>query len=243
MPDQALLPDNEGVMMRVLFFCREEARVEQLALALRLRWQDMKSSIISLGAVGLDLIEHEEFDLIMLCQDTSDMSIRSIIKEVRRFSDVPIVVATDEDSEVEVVKALELGADLYIRTPCELMEVMARVVAMVRRVGLAKRQSDETPIRCGNLLINPATYEVFLGSDPLLLTPTEFKLLYLLAKNRHTTLSQKFIQRFIWDDDVEAEELLKKYIQRLRRKLNDDASNPTWIRTVHGFGYRFASRV
>ncbi|MDA0771118.1 MAG: helix-turn-helix domain-containing protein [Chloroflexi bacterium] len=74
-----------------------------------------------------------------------------------------------------------------------------------------------------------------------MLTPTEFKLLYLLAKNRHMTLSQEFIQRVIWADDIEAGDTLKKYVQRLRRKLGDDARNPIWIKTVHGVGYRFSS--
>ena len=121
------------------------------------------------------------------------------------------------------------------------MIVVARLVALMRRVGLSKHRSEEGPIFCGELVINPATYEVYLGSSRLLLTPTEFKLLHLLAKNRHMTLSQEFIQRVIWTDDIEAGDTLKKYVQRLRRKLGDDARNPTWIKTVHGVGYRFSS--
>jgi len=197
--------------------------------------------IASQGHIGLEVIEREEPDMTVLCEDMPDMGVWVLIKEVRRFSDLPIIVALESDNEMDVVKALELGADDYIRLPCNLMEVMARAVALMRRVGLTKQRSDETPIRCGELLINPATYEVFLGQSRLLLTPTEFKLLYLLAKNRHVTLTQEFIQRIIWADDIEAGEALKKYIQRLRRKLGDDARNPTWIKTVHGVGYRFAA--
>ena len=94
---------------------------------------------------------------------------------------------------------------------------------------------------CGDLAINAGTREAFLGSARLPLTPTEFKLLYLLVKNRHVTLTQEFIQRVIWAGDVVAAAAVKKYIQRLRRKLGDDAQNPTWIDTVHGVGYRFLS--
>ena len=137
--------------------------------------------------------------------------------------------------------AIELGADDYIAMPCNLMIVMARVVALMRRVGIARQRNDESPIHCGELMIDPATYEVFLGDTRLVLTPTEFKLLYLLAKNRHMTLSQEFIQRVIWADEIEAGDTLKKYIQRLRRKLGDNARNPIWIKTVHGVGYRFSS--
>ncbi len=229
--------------MKVLFFCQDGARIEQLVLALRLRWPDLRPLVASQGSVGIQVVEQEEPDVVMVCDDLADMEIWTAIKEIRQFSNVPLVVAVegnnDSDGGMEVVKAIELGADDYIRLPCNLMVVMARVVALVRRVGLTKQQSDEAPIRCGDLLINPATYEVFLGSTRLVLTPTEFKLLYLLAKNRHMTLSQEFIQRVIWSYDIEAGDTLKKYIQRLRRKLGDDARNPTWIKTVHGVGYRF----
>ncbi len=230
--------------MKVLFFCLDSDTVEQLVLALRLRWPDLRPLIAAQGSAGLEVIEKEEPEIVLLCEDLPDLGMWSAIKEIRRFSDIPIIVARDSgdsENEMEVVKALEAGADDYIRLPCNLMEVMARVVALVRRVGLTKQRSDESPIRCGELLINPATYEVYLASERLVLTPTEFKLLYLLAKNRHVTLSQEFIQRVIWADDIEAGEALKKYVQRLRRKLGDDARNPTWIKTVHGVGYRFNS--
>lgn len=229
--------------MKVLFFCQDSDKVEQLGLALRLRWPDLRPLIASEGQVGLEVIEREEPDIVILCEDLHDMGVWASIKEIRRFSDVPVIVALESNGEMDVVKALELGADEFIRLPCNLTEFMARAVAIVRRVGLTKQRSDETPIRCGDLLINPATYEVFLAESRLVLTPTEFKLLYLLAKNRHVTLSQEFIQRVIWTDEIEAGEALKKYIQRLRRKLGDDARNPIWIKTVHGVGYRFAAAI
>ncbi len=227
--------------MKVLFFSQNGDKVEQLGLALRLRWPDLRPLIASEGRVGLEVIEREEPDISIICEDLTDLTVWETIKEIRRFSDVPIIVALESQGEMEVVKALEQGADDFIRLPCNLTEFMARAVALVRRVGLTKQRSDESPIRCGDLLINPATYEVYLGDSRLVLTPTEFKLLYLLAKNRHVTLTQEFIQRVIWSEEIEAGEALKKYIQRLRKKLGDDARNPIWIKTVHGVGYRFAA--
>ena len=178
--------------MKVLFFCQDGPKVEQLVLALRLRWPDLRPLVASQGGVGIQVIEQEEPELVILCEDLTDLSIWSAIREIRRFSDVPIIVATEGGDEMEVVKAIEMGADDYIQLPCNLMVVMARVIGLVRRIGLAKQRSDETPIQCGDLVINPATYEVYLGMERLVLTPTEFKLLHLLAKNRHTTLSQEF---------------------------------------------------
>lgn len=228
--------------MKVLFFCQDGEKVEQLVLALRLRWPDLRPLVASQGSVGLQVIEREEPSLVIICEDLVDLDIWQAITEIRRFSDVPITLAVHGvETDMDVVKAIELGADDFITLPCNLMVVMARVVALMRRVGISKNHSDESLIRCGELMIDPATYEVFLGDTRLVLTPTEFKLLHLLAKNRHMTLSQDFIQRIIWADEIDASDTLKKYVQRLRRKLGDDARNPIWIKTVHGVGYRFSS--
>ena len=186
--------------MKVLFFSQDSARVEQLVLALRLRWPNLRPLVAAKGDVGLQVIEQDEPDLALLCDDIADMDIWQAIREIRRFSDIPIIVASESEEEMEVVKAFELGADEFIKLPCNLMILVARIVALVRRVGLSKQKSDEGPIFCGNLIIDPATYEVFLDEDRLMLTPTEFKLLYLLAKNRHMTLSQEFIQRIIFQN-------------------------------------------
>ena len=229
--------------MNVLFFCQDDSKVEPLALALRIRWPDLRTLIVSQGKVGLQMIEELEPDLVMLCGDLSDLGIWSAIEEIRGLSDVPLIVAVEAHGEMEVVKALELGADEHIRMPCNLMEVTARVVALMRRISRSGQRSDGSPLQCGELLINPDTREVFLGADRIQLTPTEFKLLFLLAKNRHVTLPQGFIQRVIWSDDVEAGQAPKKYIQRLRRKLGDDARDPVWIKTVHGVGYRLSTPI
>ena len=247
---------GSGSRMKVLFFSQDgthrkccssprtaPTKVEQIVLALRLRWPDLTSLVASQGGLGLQVIEQDEPDFVIMCEDLSNLGIWDAIREIRRFSDIPIIVATENegDSEMHAVKALELGADDYIEMPCNLMVVMARVVALLRRVGLAKQRNEETTIVCGDLVIDPANYEVFLGPERLVLTPTEFKLLHLLARNRHMTLSQPFIHGVIWGDDVQVGETLKKYVQRLRRKLGDDAKNPTWIKTVHGVGYRFSA--
>ena len=227
--------------MKVLFFSNDTQMVEQIVLALKLRWPDIEPLMVTDGNEGLHLIEQQEPELIMLCEDLPNLGMWQAIQEIRRFADTPIVVASEQDGEMVVVKALELGADEYISMPCSMMVVMARVVALLRRVGVSKRGSVDSLIRCGDLVIDPANYEVYLGDRRLVLTPTEFKLLYLLGKNRHMTLSQDFIRRGVWASDVEGGDTLKKYVQRLRRKLGDDARNPTWIKTVHGLGYRLTA--
>jgi two-component system KDP operon response regulator KdpE len=187
------------------------------------------------------MIEDKDPDLVILCGDSADNDLWSNIKSVRDVSDIPIVVTAEGSGEMEVVKSLELGADEHIRMPCNLIEVVARVAALMRRVGRTRQQTDGELIRCGDLTIDPSTHEAFMGSRRLSLTPTEFKLLHLLARNRHVTLPQALIKRTVWSDEVQAGAALKKYVQRLRRKLGDDARSPLWIKNVHGVGYRFGA--
>ncbi len=142
--------------MKVLFFGKDTAKVEEIALALRLRWPDMEPMAVAQGGKGLHIIEQQEPELVVVCEHLADMSIWQIIKEIRRFADTPIVVAAQSDNELDIVKALEMGADDYISMPCSMMVLMARVVAVLRRVGLAKRENVDTPIRCGELMIDPA---------------------------------------------------------------------------------------
>ena len=179
-------------------------------------------------------------ELAIICDDLADMAIWEIIREIKRFAGTPILVAAHVDEEMDIVKFLEAGADDYITMPSNMTLLMARVVALLRRVGPEKREQGDPPIRVGELRIDPANYGVFIGERRIDLTPTEFNLLYLLGKNRHMTLSKDFIQRSIWTYDV-SRDTLKKYIERLRRKLGDDARDPRWIKTVRGRGYRLTS--
>lgn len=225
--------------MKALFFGQDASQIEQLALALRIRWPDLESIMVTRGNQGLMAIEQKEPDIAFMCEDLADMSMYSAISEIRKFSDIPIIAITGND-EMDGVKVLDLGGDDYITPGMNMMVMMVKVVAIMRRFNLVNRRSDETPIHCGDLVINPATFEVYLGATSLRLTPTEFRLLHLLAKNRHITLSQEYIMDAVWGDDLDGGNKVKKYIQRLRRKLNDDAKNPRWIKTVHGMGYRLS---
>ena len=124
--------------MKVLFFSQDPDRVEQLALALRLRWPDLTPQVVSQGRLGLEVIEKEAPEILIISEDLPDMSVFSAIQEIRRFSDIPIMVIVESDGEMDLVKALELGADDYIRLPCNLMEVMARAVTTLRRSGMSR---------------------------------------------------------------------------------------------------------
>jgi DNA-binding response OmpR family regulator len=140
---------------------------------------------------------------------------------------------------MEVVTSLELGADDYVRLPCDLTEIMVRIWALLRRAGARPAHESEGPLSSGRLFINPATYEMFLEKQRVALTSTEFRLLHLLVKNRGTVVAHQTLERALWGDQVDSSRLVKKYVQRLRRKLGDDAREPLWIASFHGVGYRF----
>ena len=227
--------------MNVLFICKNASDVEPFAIGLRLRWQEMTSSLATDRESLSRLADRRNADLVIICGDLPGLSIDTAIRRVRRLSEVPIIVMIECDSEMAIISAIEMGADDVIGLPCSPMILMARAVALLRR-GSTKREEPSSPLRRGALVIDPVTYEAHLHGRPLGLTPTEFRLLHLFAQNEQLTLSQEVIQRELWSDRAGTGATLKKYVQRLRRKLGDDAKDPEWIATVHGVGYRFKSR-
>ena len=136
-----------------------------------MRWPDLNALFASRADLGGVSGEPGEPDLVMLCPEGPDLDVSSAIRHVRGHSDVPIVVAADGGDEMDAVKALELGADDYIRLSSSMMEIVARVAALMRRVGITKQRHNGTRIECGDLLIDPSSYEVFLHSHPLDVTP------------------------------------------------------------------------
>ena len=226
--------------MKVLLIGVDPQNAEMVALTLRLRWPEARPLVATEAEKGVDLLEQESPDMVILQPNFSDMSLSEAIQEIRRFSDVPLVVLAGQGNEVEAIKVLDLGADDYIRNPYGMGELVARLMALLRRCqGLGLFEKFEAPLLSGSLLINPATYEVFLDDHRLALTATEFRLLWLLIKNKGSVVSHHLAEQTIWGDRVDSVPLVKKYIQRLRRKLGDDSHSPQWIANIHGIGYRF----
>ncbi|HLF04869.1 MAG TPA: response regulator transcription factor [Dehalococcoidia bacterium] len=222
-------------------FIGNDTRVFEIAtLSLRLRWPDATVPAANTAADGLALVEQTSPDVLLLHPDVADMSLSQTIQELRRISAVPLLVLGYQGDEMEVITALEAGADDYVRLPCDLTEIMTRVWALLRRADFRPTQPGESTVQSGRLLINPSTYEVFFNGDRLALTSTEFRLLHLLARNRGVVVQHQALERAIWGEQADnSSGLVKKYVQRLRRKLGDDARMPRWIASVHGVGYRF----
>jgi DNA-binding response OmpR family regulator len=222
--------------MKAVYIGVDTRTAEVATLAVHLRWPDVTPLFAATASEGLELVERELPDVVLLHPDFNDLTLGRTIQELRRFTNVPLLVLGHRGDEMEVVTSLELGADDYVRLPCDLTEIMVRIWALLRRVGIRPTHESEGPLSSGRLFINPATYEVFLGEQRVTLTSTEFRLLHLLVKNWGMVVAHQMLERALWGEHVDSSRLVKKYVQRLRRKLGDDARGPVWIASVHGVG-------
>ena len=223
--------------MQVLLLSTEPETTETVSLSLRLRWPNTNLLVATDAESGLSLLEQESQDIVVLESRYSGATLSRMIKKIRSFSNVSIVVLAEEGDEKEEITALELGADEYVRSPYSIGGLLARIVAVHRRCQGIGYHHDPF-IQNGALLLNPERSEAYLDTRPLALTPNEYGVLYQLVRNKGDVVTHGMIAQSIWGDRVDCAPLVKKYIQRLRQKLGDDSQNPKWIASVKGIGYR-----
>jgi len=207
--------------------------------AVRFRWPDAGLLYAVNAQKSLDLIEKEWPNLLVLHHDLQDSNPSQLIKSIRTFSNVPLLVLGKSGDEMEAITSLESGADDYVRLPCDLSELTVRLWALIRRADSTDSFESEPPLNSGELMVDPSSHKAFLEGETLNLTSTEFKMLFLLVKNSGMVLSRQTMEGNLWSERRDSHGLVKKYIQRLRLKLRDDARQPSWIINVHGVGYRF----
>lgn len=224
--------------MRVLLVGGDLETRELVDLAVRLRWPEVCSLAAPTAEEGLRLIYRENPKVVLLCPDLPDLTLADTVREVHALSEAPLLVLGQDEDEIQVAEVLDLGADDYVRLPCNLADLSVRVWALVRRTGETAAVAEGS-WEIGPLVIYPENYKVAMEGRRIPLTSTEFRLLHLLVKNRGHTLPHCTIEQAIWQHRVDSNRLVKKYVQRLRRKLGDDARYPEWIASVHGVGYRF----
>ena len=190
----------------------------------------------------MEVLENDAPDIIILDLGLPDIDGYDVLRQVRRFSDVPIIILTVRGEEMDKVKGLELGADDYIVKPFAPAELLARVNAVLRRAQMPELRGDEKPIVTPKLSINLATREVIREGRAVKLSPTEYNLLYQLARNESKVLSHQMLLEKVWGSEyTDSTEYLKVYIQRLREKLEEDPSNPKMFISERGLGYKFVS--
>ena len=214
--------------------------VEAVSLCFELRWPGVEVISTTEGKQGIALAKTELLDIIMLDIGLPDIDGFEVLKSIRSFSNVPIVIVTVRGEEIDRVKGLELGADDYITKPFSHMELLARIQAVLRRARMPEVKAREKSFRSPRLTIDFTTQTVSVDGQPVKLTPTEYNLLHYLVMNVGTTLTHRALLEKVWGEDyIDSPEYLKVYIQRLRNKLEANPANPQLLVSQRGVGYQF----
>ncbi len=196
------------------------------------------------GREGLQKILNQEYDLVILDVMLPSLDGFEICKEARSAQiTTPILMLTAKTEEIDKILGLEIGADDYVVKPFSIRELIARIKALLRRSQLATDavdQRDSTRILAGNLVIDLAKRKVTIDEQRVELSPKEFDLLTLLAKNPGVSYSRNRLLNLVWGHDFEGfAHTVNSHINRLRAKIEPDMSSPHYILTTWGIGYRF----
>ena len=228
--------------MKVLVIDDAPDILEVVTLTFEMRWPD--STIVSApdGDTGVAMVDTENPSLVILDVGLPDMDGYAVCHEIRRFSDVPIIMLTVRDKEADIIKGLQLGADDFVTKPFRPIEFMARAQSVIRRSQSTPYSGDdERPFQHNNLRVDFNRHEVFLGDKQLKLTPTEYQLLYHLTKNAGRVMTHRTLLGRVWGREyLDETNYLKVHIKHLRQKLDDDPAEPRYILTERTVGYKFA---
>jgi DNA-binding response OmpR family regulator len=220
----------------------EDDRLISEPVARALRGSGYETSIASTGPAGLELALNQKPDLVILDIMLPEMDGWEVCKAIRESSLVPILMLTALNEEIDRVLGLELGADDYLTKPFSTRELMARIKATLRRVEFDKAGlTEDQSITIGEIKIDLAQRRVFKNGQKLDLRYKEFELLSLLVSHLGQVVTRAEIFDKVWGTDWLGDmRTLDVHVRWLREKLEDDPSDPLYVQTVRGVGYRFS---
>ncbi|MDC3418493.1 response regulator YycF [Aquibacillus salsiterrae] len=192
------------------------------------------------GDEAIALTEQEDPDLLLLDIMLPNKDGNEVCREIRKRHNMPIIMLTAKDSEIDKVLGLELGADDYVTKPFSNREVIARVKANLRRLQQAPddQQKQNKDITIGSLVIHPDAYTVTRDGKYIELTHREFELLHYLARHIGQVMTREHLLETVWGYDYYGDvRTVDVTVRRLREKIEDNPSNPLWIVTRRGVGY------
>lgn len=230
--------------MKILLVDDDPEILDAVSVGLHFHWQDSTVLTAQTGAEALRVFYEEAPDLVVLDVTIPDSTGFELLQEIRRVSDVPIIMLTALQTETNQVRALDLGADDYVVKPFSVMALLARMRSVLRRIGQMPGSSAAVETAIGELSINYQNQQVWLRGHLVPLTPSEYRLLYQLARNVGRVVPNRVLRERVWSADWEATPNdLKALVSRLRAKLGDDPRRPRFIQTHRGHGYRFLSQL
>jgi two-component system KDP operon response regulator KdpE len=216
----------------------DELQIRRL-LEITLSANSFKIIEASTGKEGITLAASQQPGLIILDLGLPDMDGLDIIKKLREWYLKPVIILSVRNSEEDIIKALDNGANDYLTKPFRTGELLARI-----RVALRQSQgiSDNPVLEFGSLSIDLANHTARKNNELIKLTSTEFSLLALLAKNEGRVLTHQYILKEVWGMGyIEQTQYLRVFVAQLRRKIEDDPAKPNLLNTESGIGYRFGN--
>jgi len=223
--------------MEVIVIEDDKGIIDAVKVAFEFRWPEASVLSAMTGKAGLNLVKKESPDVIILDINLPDISGFNVLKGIREFSAVPVIILTVRSEDADMLKGLEAGADDYIIKPFNYLTLLARVKAVLRR-------TERTSLKEANSIVSPRVkidfinQKVQVDNSIVKLTPAEYRLLLLLVKNAGKVVPYDRIMEEIWETDFEGNtENIRICVQRLRRKLKDNP--PSMIINEHGLGYVF----
>ena len=226
-------------MTKILVVEDEESFRE--AMEFMLRKEGYEVLLADDGEVGVELFERKGADLILLDLMLPGLSGVDVCRRIRASSQVPIIMVTAKDSEVDKVVGLEIGADDYVTKPFSSRELLARIKAVLRRsseLGL----EDSRAFESGPVRIDVDRHLVSVNGNPVSLPLKEFELLKLLISNAGRVLTRTQLIDRVWGSDYVGDtKTLDVHVKRLRSKIEPDPANPKFLVTVRGLGYKYES--
>jgi two-component system, OmpR family, response regulator RegX3 len=226
---------------RMVLLVEDEPSIAE-PLAEAIAREGFETKVAGTVAESLALAAQIEPDLVLLDVMLPDGSGFDVCRELRQRSQVPIIMLTARGEEADRVIGLELGADDYVVKPFSAREVVARIRAVLRRTEASPGRDEARPIEIGEVRLDPAKREATKDGEVLELSRKEFELLQLLMQNAGSVVTREQAFEDVWDTNwFGSTKTLDVHVSGLRRKLGDDSSEPRFLHTVRGVGFRFAS--
>ena len=225
--------------MTTVLVVEDEPRTAELLLEL-LRHLGYHAVGATTGTEGLQMAVEVQPDLVVLDLGLPDLGGLDVIRELRSWSEMPILVVSGNNQSRRKADALDAGADDFLDKPFDVGELRARLAAAERRLPIAPGRAPMQR-RFGDLMLDQAQRRVFVGEEEVRLTDTEWVLLEALTRHPGRVLTHRWLVQHVWGRSAgtEAQASLRTHLRALRAKIGDDARRPTYLRTENGIGYRW----
>ena len=202
---------------------------------------DMEVDCAYDGEEALNLAKSNAYDMILLDVMLPKMDGFEVCQAIREFSDVPIIMLTAKGDDMDKILGLEYGADDYITKPFNILEVKARIKAIMRRTSPAKVVKEQTSvIEKGDIKLDCDSRRLFINDEEINLTAREFELLEILVKNENKVYSRESLLNLVWGKDYPGDvRTVDVHVRRLREKIETNPSEPKYVHTTWGVGYYY----